>query len=99
MGKEDKSRSNSELANEKSINTHRESVFLPSKASHASHGHEDSHGHGHGHHVERPVELHGKWKDFDETVPTYLKIAFILLLSILITICYMLMRNKKDHHH
>ena len=45
----DRSKSTSELAQNKS--THKESAFLPSKASHASHGHDDGHGHGHGHHV------------------------------------------------
>lgn len=48
----DRSRSTSELAHDKTTN--KESAFLPSKASHNSHGHDD-HGHGHGHHVERPV--------------------------------------------
>lgn len=45
----DRSKSTSELAQNKSTN--KESAFLPSKASHASHAHDDSHGHGHGHHV------------------------------------------------
>lgn len=72
-----------------------------SRNTHGSHAAEKGHGHdhGHGHHEERPVELHGKWKDFEETVPSQLKIAFVVLLAILITICYTLMRNKKGHHH
>ena len=59
----------------------------------------DAHGeHGHGH-EERPIELHGKWKPYATTVPGHLKVAFVVLLTILITICYMLMRNQKPHHH
>jgi hypothetical protein len=80
----------------------KESSMRHSKYTHLTHGTDkhQSHGHGgHGHHEERPVELHGKWKDFEETVPSHLKIAFVVLLAILITICYTLMRNKKGHHH
>lgn len=71
-------------------------------SSHHDHGHSSGHGHGHGDHghsEERPVELHGKWKPYEETVPSSLKIAFLVLFTILVTICYMLMRNKKGHGH
>jgi hypothetical protein len=48
---------------------------------------------------ERTVELHGKWRAYDEKVPSHLKIAFIVLVTVLVTICYLLMRNKKGGHH